>query len=155
MSLTPINVDHLELEKSGQRGGKPWHLFNVHGTYDNGDALVNVRTFDSLPAGRVAVELQPYTSDDGNSFTAKIPRSGNSNRQSRPGQSGSDRTVRTDSSSEFEADVLKRLERIERLLKLVVTQLPDDETVDLDPYGALKAPNPGPGKNPIDGPTDS
>lgn len=149
MSLTPINVDHLELEKSGTRSGKPWHLFNVHGTYDNGDALVNVRTFDSMPVGRVAVDLQPYTSDNGNSFTAKIPRSAtNGNRQSRPAPT-------TDSSPEFEADVLKRLDRIERLLKLVVTQLPDDETVDLDPYGALKAPNPGPGKNPIDGPTDS
>lgn len=125
--MTTINVDRLDLEKSGQRGGKPWHLFNVHGTYADGNPLENVRTFDNLPKGTVDVELQPYTSDDGASWTAKLKGA-----PVRRAVTRNDRPVQADSSSEFETDVLKRLDRIERLLKLVVTNLPDEEQSEVE-----------------------
>lgn len=117
--MVTINVDRLELEKSGTRGNKPWNLFVVHGTHDDGTPLVNVKTFDSLPQGAVDVKLDPYTSDAGQSFTAKL----NDSKRPRP-------KPRQDSSSEFEADVLKRLDRIERLLKLVITQRDDESEED-------------------------
>lgn len=117
--MTTINVERLELEKSGQRGSKPWTLFRVHGTYADGSPLVNVKTFDHIPAGDgITVELDPYTSDEGASFTAKLPRAAKGRtRQVGPSNAGQ----ASNSSSNFEQDVLDRLERIERTLKALVS----------------------------------
>lgn len=116
--MTQINVDHLELEKSGKRGDKPWHLFVVHGTYDDGTPLVNVKTFDSLPNGKVDVTLDPYESDAGRSYTAKLPRAAKG--RTRRTVAAENGNGSANDSSDFEEDVIARLERIEKTLKALV-----------------------------------
>lgn len=116
--MTRITVDRLELEKSGTRGGKPWNLFVVHGTDAQGQPLTNVKTFDALPVGEIDVDMSPYTSDAGQSYTAKL-------KGAKPA-----RTPKANGSSGFEGDVLDRLERIERLLNaLVAVYDPTNEAV--------------------------
>lgn len=54
-----ITVERTEVLKSGARDGRPWTLYQVHGTYSNGAALEKVKSFDALPTGSVKVLVGP------------------------------------------------------------------------------------------------
>jgi hypothetical protein len=61
-----INVLRTEVLRSGTRDGRPWTLYAVHATEADGTSIVaDLRTFNALPLGPVAVERFELRQQDG------------------------------------------------------------------------------------------
>lgn len=55
-----INVERTEVDRQGQRGGRPWTLYRVYATELDGTPINDaLRTFDQLSRGRVEVYFEP------------------------------------------------------------------------------------------------
>lgn len=98
-----IDVERTSVEKTGRRGDRPWTLFTVHCTQQDGTAFDRpVRTFDQLPTGLVEVEIEAYSKDGAHAWTVKLPK------QRKAGTSNAD------------AELVARVERLERQMKALL-----------------------------------
>ncbi len=114
-TLTRINVERLDVLRTGMKNGKPWTLYQVHGALMDGEVAVErltaLKTFDALPVGEVAVELCPDSREEG-WHLAKLPRSHRpSNATTFSGGSG---------SGESYAKLESRLARLERQMAAII-----------------------------------
>lgn len=61
-----IIVTHMEVERTGHRGGRPWTLFKLFATEADGTPIaLSLRTFDALEKGRVEVTMDAYVKNGG------------------------------------------------------------------------------------------
>ncbi len=74
MSDVTINITRTDVVRSGtaKRTGRPYTLYQVHGTYADGAEVTDVRTFDTLGVGPQALVLAPE--ERGNGYIARKPR---------------------------------------------------------------------------------
>lgn len=103
-----ILVTRLEVEKTGEKNGKPWTLYKVYATELDGTPIQDeLRTFDSLEAGEVTVKADAFVKDGQiQHYTLKA-------------QGGRKRTRRAGGGSDTEA-LEARIEKLEKQMRAIV-----------------------------------
>jgi hypothetical protein len=102
-----INVERLEVLKTGAKNGRAWTLTRVHAKDAHGRPFDHeLRTFDALPIGLVPVEVEPYEIDGTvQHYTVKLPKGA----RPKPGKDADT------------AALAERVERLERQMKALLS----------------------------------
>jgi hypothetical protein len=115
-----INVNRVEVEKTGTRGGRGWTLYRVYATELDGTPITDVlKTFDAVN-GVVEVTFDPYVKDGKvENYTIKIVRD-KARRQDTP--SGGERSD-NQRITELESRVTDLERKLNALIRSIDTPL--------------------------------
>lgn len=121
-----INVQRTEVLRTGGQPDKPWTLYEVHATDENGQPFDRpVRSFDALPVGTVqAAEIKPYTNKRTGeaSYHVVLPKT------VRPARGARNTGERTSGALEMRVVTLERqVEELNRKYGALVRALTRDE----------------------------
>jgi hypothetical protein len=116
-----INVQRTEVERRGQKNGKPWVMYRVFATeLDGTDIPEKLVTFDKLPAGEQTVAVEAFAAGSTVSYTLKKQRAPKAEAKGTPNGGAPVEEIAPYDVAEELASMSRRLEKVERKLAAII-----------------------------------